>query len=325
MRLLLVCILPADEDHVLPLGFGVLYRIEGDGRRIRIVILLDDLAPELLGVVGELLDGARPEGVAGREDHRLPVLHDTVRDLRDGGGLPGSVDADEHDDGGSLLLGEPSVEVEFVYLEDVPDGVLDRELHDLLQGVGAVVLLPDKVLAHAGLDLLDDGVRHVCFEEDDLQLVQDLVEGVLLDPLPGVSDGGLGGLAVVFGLLLLLLLELQHLFPGELRLLLRGFGSRCGCGLGLRLCDGLRDLHLLNLRFRRLNGRLGCQNLFGLLMLVHILFLELPALREEAFHLGFQRLEHDPDLTGSLRPPGVSQRIPAGRHRTWLRGSAGPR
>ena len=166
---------------------------------------------------------------------RRPVLHDTVRDLRDGGGLPGSVDADEHDDGGSLLLGEPSVEIEFVYLEDVPDGVLDRELHDLLQGVGAVVLLPDKVLAHAGLDLLDDGIRHVCFEEDDLQLVQDLVEGVLLDPLPGVSDGGLGGLAVVLGLLLLLLLELQHLLPGELRLLLRGFGSRCGCGLGLRL------------------------------------------------------------------------------------------
>ncbi len=162
-----------DEDDVLPLGAGVLDGVVGDRGRVRVVVLLDDLASEPVGVDGELLDGAGPERGARRHDDGPPVLHHAVRDLRDGGGLAGPVDPDEHDDGGPLLLGEPSVEVELVYLQDVPHGVLDRHLDDLLQGVGAVVLLPDEVLADPRLDLLDHGVGHVGLEQDDLQLVED--------------------------------------------------------------------------------------------------------------------------------------------------------
>ena len=247
---------------------------------------------------GELLDRPCPERVASGHDDGHALVLDTLGYLRNRGGLTGPVDADEHDDGGPLLLGEPTVEVELVDLQDIPHGVLDGHLHDLLQRVGAVVFPADQVLADPCLDLLDDGVCDIRLEQDYLQLVEDLVERVLLDLLPGVRDhGGRERLGCPLGLLLLLLLELQHLLPGELRLL---HGSRGGC----RFRFGSPDRFLCRryvlhwgrclLGPRDLGCGLRCRGLlFGLLRFVDLLLVKvLVGLGEKALHLGLEGLEH---------------------------------
>ena len=110
-------------------------RIECDRGGIRVLGLLDYLASELLGMDAQLFDGTCPERVAGGHDDGLLLVLETLRDLGDGRGLTGTVDTDEHDDGGPLLLGDPLVEVELVDLQDIPDGILDGHLDDLLERV----------------------------------------------------------------------------------------------------------------------------------------------------------------------------------------------
>ena len=187
--------------------------------------LLDDLASEFVGMDVELFDGSCPECVTSSHDHGLAVALDPVGDFRDGCGLSGSVDTDEHDDRGAVLLGEPLVEVEFVDLQDVPDGIFEGHLDDLFQTVGTVVLLTHEVLLDAGFDFFHDGVCDIRLEKYDLQFIENLIEGILFDLLTGISDDVIR-IHRVFGFEFFLFFELQHLLAGEFGLLrsLRGFG-----------------------------------------------------------------------------------------------------
>ena len=92
------------------------YSIIRDGGGIGILSVFDDLASEFVSMDGELFDSTRPEGISRGEYDRVAVLHETVGDLCDRGGLSSTVDTDEHDGNRFLLLCEPLVEVELVEL-----------------------------------------------------------------------------------------------------------------------------------------------------------------------------------------------------------------
>ena len=288
-----------DEDNVLVLGPGMLDGIESDRGGVRILGLLDDLASELLRMDAELFDRTCPERVAGGHDDCLILILQTFRYLGDRGGLPGTVDAYEHNDRRFLLLGDPLVEVEFVDLQDIPDRILYGQLHDLFQCVRAVVLLSEEALSHALFDLVRHREGDIRLQEREVEFVEDLVQGRILDLLPAFGDD-LCGFPGSRGRGLLLLLELQHLLPGELRLL----------------------------RFRRwgrfLNG--CCRDLRGGLLLLIAEYLLLVQLRiglaEQSFQFGLERIEHPLSLTAS--GPAACSCIRPERPRIPLREPAGP-
>ena len=68
----------------------------------------DDLAAGPLGPDGELVGGGGPEGVAGAEQDRVPLVPEPLGQLGDRGGLPRAVDAGDQVDG-RLLAGDGSV------------------------------------------------------------------------------------------------------------------------------------------------------------------------------------------------------------------------
>ena len=267
--------------------------VVGNGSGIRILYGFDDLHVELVGVDAELFDGSGPEGVACRQYDAASLLLQPVGDLGDGGGLAGAVDADEHDDGGLLLFGEPRVEIENVDAEDVADSFFHSELDDLLQGVLPAVLLAGEVVAYTDDDLLHDGICHIGFQEGDLQLVEDVVERVVLDLLAQErrAEHLVGSLVLALDGLALSVLFL---------LLFLGSGGRGGFGFGLRsgffplgfrylFGNGLLDRSLGHRHLgdrRLLDG--GCLGFF----LVDRFGVELLAFFEKVLQLRLEGIEH---------------------------------
>ena len=77
--------------------------LEGDGRGVAALGAADDLDADPLAPGGELVDGGGAEGVGRAEHDRLVLGDEDPRDLADGGGLAGAVDADDEDDAGPTV------------------------------------------------------------------------------------------------------------------------------------------------------------------------------------------------------------------------------
>ena len=62
------------DQHVEAAGLGLFAGVVGHAGRVAALLVLDDLAAEPLAPDGQLLDGGRPEGVAGGHHHLLAVV-----------------------------------------------------------------------------------------------------------------------------------------------------------------------------------------------------------------------------------------------------------
>jgi hypothetical protein len=83
-----------DDHHVGLAGAAGGDRVEHHGARVGARLLLDDGRAGALRPDAELLDGRRAKGVASGEHHLLARIREAARQLADGGGLAGAIDAD---------------------------------------------------------------------------------------------------------------------------------------------------------------------------------------------------------------------------------------
>ena len=154
----------------------------GDAGRIAPLRAPDDLGAEPVGPHRELLDGCRPEGVAGPENDALPFAGEDPRELRDRRRLSRSVDAGDQDHGrpggghGDSRLGVPQAGEELG---------ADRVEDDLgIDDPGP------KALADVGDDRLRGGRAHVGADEDPPQLLEEVLVDEPPLPLEEVADVG---------------------------------------------------------------------------------------------------------------------------------------
>src|SRR2546429_314070 len=121
-----------NQDDVPAARPRVLDRVEGDRGGVRACVVLDQLEPDRLRMLLELLDRARPEGVGRRDDAGVTFLHDMVGEFRDRRRLAGPVPPDEHDDERPRALLDEAEEIEWrdrQRLRDrIPKGDLDARL-----------------------------------------------------------------------------------------------------------------------------------------------------------------------------------------------------
>ena len=91
------------DQHVRMAGLGRRHRVVDHGRRIRALLLGDDLHSGPVGPLGQLLDGRRPEGILRRQHHPFAAVLQLTGQLADGGGLAHAVDADHQHHGAPVL------------------------------------------------------------------------------------------------------------------------------------------------------------------------------------------------------------------------------
>ena len=154
----------------------------GDAGRIAPLWAADDLGAEPVGPHRELLDGRRPEGVAGPENNFLSFAGEDPRELRDRRRLPRAVDASHEDHSqpggghGDSRLGVSQAGEELG---------ADRVEDDLgIDDPGPETLV----------DVGDDGLRggrpHVGADEDPTELLKEVLVDEPPLPLEEVADVG---------------------------------------------------------------------------------------------------------------------------------------
>ena len=67
-----------DNHDVLASGPGALHGVSGDSGGVPAPLAADTADPEVLGVGGQLVDGARAEGIRGGQNHRVALLGEPV-------------------------------------------------------------------------------------------------------------------------------------------------------------------------------------------------------------------------------------------------------
>ena len=140
-------------------------RVEGEARRVGAGLARDDRGAGAAGPDAQLLDRRGAEGVAGSQHHLEAVGRELGRELADGGGLAGAVDADDQDHK------RLSARVDGERPRDGLKRALDLGREDALDLVGADPLL----VAPAG-DRLADARRRaepkVGLDENVLEIVE---------------------------------------------------------------------------------------------------------------------------------------------------------
>ena len=89
----------ADDDIHVP-GDAGLQRVEHHRRRVRALLVLDDVHAGPVSPLGQLIDGRRAEGIRRAQQHLFALGFVHGRHLADGGGLARTVNADHQDHGG---------------------------------------------------------------------------------------------------------------------------------------------------------------------------------------------------------------------------------
>ena len=165
------------DQHVELPGLGLLAGVVGHAGRVAALLVLDDLAAEPLAPDGQLLDGGRPEGVAGRHHHLLAFFLAAPGQLGDGRRLARAVDAGHHD---HRRPGRVVVQPALGASSSVLELLLDERLH-----VAGDFLVQER-LADALDDLGGGGGADVGQVEPFLQLVEE----VAIDPAAQAEQRG---------------------------------------------------------------------------------------------------------------------------------------
>src|SRR5690606_2724706 len=137
-----------------------------------------NLDADLVAELHELVDGGRAIDVGGHEHRLAAVLAQAKGELRRGRRLPGTLEADHHQDRWT------GVELQVMprAAEHLDELVVD-DLDDLLAGIQAGEQVgADRALAHAGDEVLDDLEVDVGLEQGEADLTQRDVEVGLGDP-----------------------------------------------------------------------------------------------------------------------------------------------
>ena len=85
------------QNNIHPTGDGGFYGIKGDGRRVGLVLVLDDVGTGPIGPDAQLFDRCRPKGVRRRNEDFLAVPAIACRKLADRRRFSDPVDPDDHD------------------------------------------------------------------------------------------------------------------------------------------------------------------------------------------------------------------------------------
>src|SRR6202165_1925781 len=88
-----------DNHHIAPVRLGPLDGVIDDGSGIGTLVLADDRNGGAVSTKLELIDSPGAEGVGGGEGDVVSFFRETIGHLRDTGGFPCAIDANDENDG----------------------------------------------------------------------------------------------------------------------------------------------------------------------------------------------------------------------------------
>ena len=149
-----------------------MHSLEGNGSRVgTLTIATDDIHAHALAPRCELVGGGRAEGIGGTEDHRLIFCHEDTRQLADGRGLTGTVDA-HHEDNGRL---RGAVDLRALKVEGAIHVGADEGEQLLAQDLADARLIRDGLDGDAALERLHQRVGSLKAEVGDKERFLDLL------------------------------------------------------------------------------------------------------------------------------------------------------
>ncbi len=169
------------QHHVDIVGLGVLDGIVDHRRGVATLLVGDDLAVEVVGMLLKLFVRAGAVGVAVGQHRTVATIGQILRELGDRGRLADAVDAGEDDGDRFVGRGDPLVEVELPDTDHVKKGVVERALDEFTGRLDLLARLADHRVLDGIEDFFGDAHLHIALQQGHFELPQWVFEVIFLD------------------------------------------------------------------------------------------------------------------------------------------------